>query len=169
MAYVDVVNMIHLDIPGSPDSIAFFNYRLTGEETSEPSDAVDEAMLRQGLRDSGFLSDLQFPRRLGERLTDDAILQSHRLTLLAPPWNFMFCFEVYFLETHRGIYTNDDLDDAVGYLKEYMFRDCSRTIPYPDIQRWAVDFCLHLPRRILSEVNSHYHLRFGRSPIDLST
>ncbi|EQL28737.1 hypothetical protein BDFG_08523 [Blastomyces dermatitidis ATCC 26199] len=66
--------MVHLDILRCSDDIAFFNYRLTREETNVLSDAVDEAILRQGLCDSNVLSDLQFPQRLGERLTDDSIL-----------------------------------------------------------------------------------------------
>ncbi|KLJ05877.1 hypothetical protein EMPG_10702 [Blastomyces silverae] len=175
VASADVVDMVHLDILPSSDNIAFFNYRLTGEQTNVLSDAVDEAILRQGLCDSNFLSDSQFPQRLGERLTEDSILQSHiiyhrgGLTVLAPPWNYLFCYQVYFLDTRHGIYETDDLDDAVDYLKEYLARDCIHTVPYSDIRRWAVQFCLHLPRRILAEVNDHYYVRFSRSPIDFST
>ncbi|KAL2384466.1 hypothetical protein RJZ90_001946 [Blastomyces dermatitidis] len=121
----DVVDMVHLDILRCSDDIAFFNYRLTREETNVLSDAVDEAILRQGL--------------------------------------------VYFLDAHQDIYTSDDLDDAVEYLEEYLVRERIRTVPYSDIRRWAVKYCLHLPRRILAEVNNHYHLRFGRNPIDFST
>lgn len=171
IASTDVVDIVHLDIFDTTDEVTFFNYRLASDAAVVLSNAVHEALKQLRLQDTSFLLDPCFSQEMGRRLTDKAIHQNaiiYRhggLTVMAPPWSYIFCRQVEFI-TQEHTRVTQDLDDALEYLKEYLWLKHIQTVPYSKIRQWFRYFDSHLSRHILEDVNKRYRSTIGRNAID---
>ncbi|KAJ5691609.1 hypothetical protein N7488_012344 [Penicillium malachiteum] len=112
---------------------------------------------------------------LGEALEqNEVVFQAPGLTLLAAPWEYLFCTKMHRL-SGRGVHTKRtyDQEDAVHYLERYFSRHSTAAVAQETVMFWFGQYLIEWrteTERLLPGVNSMYQTTFHvkHDPITLS-
>ncbi|KAI3115785.1 hypothetical protein CBS147333_1285 [Penicillium roqueforti] len=179
-----IINTIFLRSRPETHDVDFFNDNLPPATLRCLSKAAKSAFKRNRILGRGWLNNhvvLFVPSHVRRILLDEAleqhevVFQAPGLTLLAAPWEFLFCTKLHRL-SGRGVSTatSYDQEDAVHYLEKYISLQSTAAVAQGTVRFWFGQYLLDWTtetEELLPGVNSMYQTTFHveHDPIILSS
>ncbi|KAK3306680.1 uncharacterized protein B0T15DRAFT_527950 [Chaetomium strumarium] len=148
IAIGDALNTIYLKNRPST-CIDFFNANLTSAELKRLSEAAEQAAKCDAKLDNSWLNNRTsvFIRQDQRRLLTEqalqegeAIIKRPGLTVLAPPWEYVFCCQVERLVSDDV--RDHDFEDAVTVLGWYLKKNGMPVLPMATVKQWFSQYSL---------------------------